>query len=83
MILGREPKKWLLTGALVLMLPALSVAQHKDHGDRDHKKACNPHESGCQQMPDGGSAAGYLLAVGATCLGAMLVRSRFGKPRVF
>lgn len=82
MMIGREPKKWLLIGALVLMTPVLSLAQHTDHGDRGHKRECNPHERGCQQVPDSGSAASYLLAVGATCLGAMLVRSRFGKPRV-
>lgn len=81
MIVRREPKKWLLTGALVLMTAVLSFAQHTDHGDRGHK-VCKPHERGCPQMPDGGSAAGYLLAVGATCVGAMLVRSRFGKPPV-
>lgn len=34
----------------------------------------------CQSVPDGGSSAEYLLAVGATSLGAMLVRSRLSKP---
>lgn len=81
MMMGREPKKWLLIGALLLLTPVLSLAQHTDRRDREPKR-CNPHERGCQQVPDGGSAASYLLAVGATCLGAMVVRSRFGKARV-
>lgn len=81
MMIGRESKKWLLIGALVLMTPVLSLAQ-RDHQDRDHKKGCSPHERGCQQVSEGGSAASYLLAVSATCLGAMLVRSRFSKSRV-
>jgi len=81
MKIGREPKKWLLIGALILMTPVLSLAQ-RDHQDRDHKKGCGPHEHGCQQLSEGGSAASYLLAVGATCFGAMLVRSRFGKSPV-
>jgi hypothetical protein len=78
----RESKKWLLFGvALVLLSPVLSAAQHANDRDRDHRRGCDPHER-CQQVAEGGSAASYLLAVGATCLGAMFVRSRFGKPHV-
>ena len=36
----------------------------------------------CQSVPDGGSSAEYLLAVGATSLGAVFVRSRLSKPRL-
>lgn len=76
--MGREPKKWLLIGALVLLTPVFSLAEHPEHD-----KGCNPHERRCQQqVPDGGSGVGYLLAVGATCLGAMVVRSRSSKSRV-
>jgi hypothetical protein len=82
MLIGREYKKWLLIGALAMLTPVLSLAQHSNGRDREPKRECNPHERGCQQVPDGGSAATYLLAVGATCLGAMVVRSRFGKRRV-
>lgn len=71
----REPKRWLLIGALALLMPSLAVA----HPDR-HKGGCDNRDSrnsrGCQQVPDGGTTAGYLLAVGATCLGAMVLRSR-------
>jgi hypothetical protein len=34
-----------------------------------------------KQVPEGGSAAVYLLGAGITCLGAMVVRSRFAKPK--
>jgi len=76
MMTVKEPRKWLLLGALVLLIPVFSVAQPSNNAKgceyRDYRK--------CRQVPEGGSAAGYLLAVGATCLGAMLVRSRAGKP---
>jgi hypothetical protein len=36
----------------------------------------------CQSVPDGGSSAGYLLAVGASSVGAIFVRSRLSKPRL-
>jgi hypothetical protein len=32
-------------------------------------------------VPEGGSAAVYLLGAGITCLGAMVVRSRNAKPK--
>ena len=65
--------RWLLLGAVVLLTPILASAKPKKtcggddsfHGDRN-----------CQQVPEGGSSAGYLLALGATCLGAMMLRSR-------
>ena len=77
----REPKKWMLIGALVLLTPVLAVAQsgsrHKGGGggcggdgwNRDRYKPC-------QQVPDGGSSDAYLIAAGATCFGAMFVRFR-------
>jgi len=40
------------------------------------------HHNPCQSVPEGGSTSGYLLAVGATCLGGMFVRSRLSKPRL-
>ena len=75
MMTVKEPRKWLLLGALVLLIPVFSVAQPSNNAQGcDYRK--------CRQVPEGGSAAGYLLAVGATCLGAMLVRSRADKPRI-
>ena len=33
----------------------------------------------CQQVPEGGSTAVYLIAAGITCLGAMFLRSKAAK----
>jgi len=71
MMTVKESKKWLLLGAVVLLLPAFSFAQPVKERDTPRR-----------QVPDGGSAAIYLLAVGATCLGTMAVRSRFDKSKI-
>ena len=60
--------------ALLCMAPA-SFA-NKPHKDKDK---CRPGVN-CQQVPEGGSAAIYLLGAGITCLVAMVVRSRTGRP---
>ena len=73
MMTVKEPKKWLLLGALVLLIPAFSFAQPGD--------PCGYHQK-CRPVPDGGSAPIYLFAVGATCLGAMAVRTRFDKSKI-
>lgn len=78
MITVKDPKKWLLLGALVLLIPAFSFAQPGEEKD----EGCGHREKKCRQVPDGGSALNYLLAVGATCLGAMAVRSRFDKSEI-
>jgi hypothetical protein len=81
MMIAKEPKKWLLLGALVLLIPVFSVAQPLNkEKDKDKDKGCRNEK--CRQVPDGGSTANYLLAVGATCLGAVLVRSRFDKAKI-
>jgi len=36
----------------------------------------------CKAMPEGGSAAGYLIAAGAICVGALLLGKRLRKTRV-
>lgn len=68
-------RKWWLVAALMLSLVAPMAA---DKGGRN--KGCDQHRRDCQQVPEGGSAAIYLLGAGAICLGAILVRSR--KPRL-
>ena len=60
-------RKWWLAVVAVLCLTPAASAVHKDK----HKR----------YMPEGGSAAVYLLGAGITCLGAMVVRSRFPKPK--
>lgn len=86
----KSRKRWLAIGVLALLLPVFSVAKpadkHKggDWGGGGCGGGDNRYNAkkDCRSVPDGGSAAGYLLAVGATCLGAMFVSSRFGKPRL-
>ena len=66
--------KWWLTAIVACCLAPGTFA------DRDR---CNPHDKNCQhqqQIPEGGSAAMYLVGAGLTCLGAILYRSRLGKP---
>jgi hypothetical protein len=75
----RDPKRWLIIGALALLTPVFSLAQHAEKPT----KGCSSWDTRkCQQVPDGGSTAGYLLAVGATCIGAMVLRSRSRKARL-
>jgi len=67
-------KRLLAVGVVVLLTPALLAA-------KPGKKGCDASsihsDRKCQQVPEGGSSSGYLLAVGAMCLGAVFVRSRF------
>jgi hypothetical protein len=58
-------RKWWLAVVAVLCLAPVASAKHK------HKTS----------VPEGGSAAVYLLGAGITCLGAMVVRSRFPRPK--
>ena len=71
-----KKKWWLVSAALVLLSPVILTAQHADK-----KKGCDvrDHDKKCRQVPEGGSTAIYLIAAGATCLGAILVRSRLAK----
>jgi hypothetical protein len=75
----QNAKWWLALAALLLVTPAFSAAQRADKA-----KGCGNHDRDdrkCRQVPEGGSAPAYLLGAGATCLGAMFVRSRLGNPR--
>jgi hypothetical protein len=58
-------RKWWLAVVVVLCLVPAASAKNK------HKK----------QLPEGGSAVVYLIETGITCLGAMVVRSRFTRPK--
>ncbi len=40
----------------------------------------SPRKPKHKLVPEGGSAAVYLLGVGLTCFGAMFLRSRIAKP---
>ncbi len=73
----KQDKKWWLAAALLCLMPATMVARPQ----RDRDRGCDPghRDRRCQQVPEGGSAAIYLLGIGVTCLGAMFLRSRFSK----
>jgi hypothetical protein len=66
--------KWLLAVvALCCLAPAAFADGH-------HRRGCDPCDRNCQQVPEGGSAALYLLGAGLTCIGAMFLRSKVFKP---
>ena len=67
--------KWWLA-VIVMCCLAPSAFAGRDHG-------CDPHSRGrdrCQQVPEGGSAAIFLLGGGLTAVGAMFIKSRMAKP---
>lgn len=80
MIKTTSAKRWLVVWVVVLLTPVLLVARP------DKKKGCEASsfrsDKKCQQVPEGGASTGYLLAVGATCLGAVFVRTRFSGSSV-
>ena len=62
---------------VVCLVPASFAGRPKDKGcDDDHGRK----DKHCRQVPEGGSAAIYLLGAGITCLGAMFIRSRSSNP---
>jgi len=63
-------KWWLTSMALLLLVPVASAAVMKP---KPRPRRWN--------VPEGGSALVYVLGAGATCLGAMVVRSRSAKPK--
>jgi hypothetical protein len=69
----KELNRKCLLAAVVLLCMAPASFASKPYKDKDGK--CRPGVN-CQQVPEGGSAAIYLLGAGITCLGAMFVRSR-------
>ena len=69
--------KWGLTLVILLCLAPATLSAKRNHGncDDDHNNN-NGHHDDCHQVPDGGSGIIYLLGAGATCAGAMVIRSR-------
>jgi len=66
---NRNGKWWLAAVALCCLAPA-AFANPSD----------SPRKPKHKLVPEGGSAAVYLLGVGLTCFGAMFLRSRIAKP---
>jgi hypothetical protein len=79
--MNKVARKCLLGASLLLCLTPLSSALDRDPGK--HHDKCKPHDDCYQAVPEGGSAAMYLLAAGLTCLGAVFIRSRSSKPNSF
>ena len=76
-MIKRNGKWWLAVVAVCCVAPAAFASlEHKDHRGCDARR---PWER-CQQVPEGGSTAIYLLGAGLTCVGAMFLRSRAAKP---
>ena len=66
-------QKLMLAAILLLCFAPSSFAKHPDR----YTDRCDPkRDRRCKQVPEGGSAAIYLLGAGITCLGGMVVRSR-------
>jgi hypothetical protein len=74
--------KWWLAIVVMCCLAPATFAEREGERDRDRHRneACGPHEKKCQQVPEGGSTAIYLLGAGLACFGAMFLRSRIAKP---
>ena len=70
-------KKRLLL-AVVAACCLVPVAMANPRRDRD--RGCDPRSPrNCQQVPEGGSAAIYILGAGLTCFGAMFLRPKAGR----
>jgi len=81
MISVRNTRRLLLPLAFLLLTGVFAVAQKPTAPTPDDRRGCHDrdHHNNCWQAPDGGSTSAYLIGVGAACLGAIFVRSRFTK----
>jgi hypothetical protein len=78
----KRRSKWLLAmGAILLLTPVFATAQQEAYRSKKDKGCSSFDKKKCQAVPEGGSAASYLLATSLTCMGAMLLRSRASKAR--
>lgn len=76
-----KTKTWLAIGTLILMTSVFSVAQQAERSKKGCGEDFRHSDKKCAHVPDGGSTLAYLLMVGSTCLGGLLVRSRLKNPR--
>jgi hypothetical protein len=63
---NRNKKWWLAVVAICCLVPAAGAAERA--------------RGQSLRVPEGGSAAIYLLGAGLTCFGAMFLRSKLAKP---
>ena len=76
-MIKRNGKWWLGVVAVCCVAPAAFASfGHQDHRGCDARHSRDK----CQQVPEGGSTAVYLLGAGLTCVGAMFLRSKAAKP---
>ena len=71
-------RKWWLGAALLLCVAPSSFAVKQTN---NNVVAHRPRPI-TQQVPEGGSAAVYLLGAGVACFGAMFIRSRAPKRSI-
>ena len=72
-------RKYSLAVALLLYCVPSSLALQKVSEEPRHD-TCKPGHKCKQQVPEGGTAAIYLLGAGLACFGAMYIRARSSKP---
>ncbi len=80
--MSKVARKWVLGASLLLCLMPLSFALDRDPDPGRGRGKCKPHDNCSDSVPEGGSAAWYLLAAGLTCVGALSVRSRLSKSNI-
>jgi hypothetical protein len=68
--------KWWLA---VVVLCCLSPVAFARHHDPQPPRPCHGRDCRWTAVPEGGSAAIYLLGAGLTCIGAMVLRSKLPK----
>jgi len=74
--------KWVLTLVILLCLAPATLLADGGNGGGGNGGGNNCGGGGkgrhddCHQVPEGGSGIIYLLAAGATCAGAIVIRSR-------
>jgi len=71
--MSNTKKKWWLAAVVICCLSPAAFARDR---------ICDKHPELCSKksLPEGGSAAIYLLGAGLTCFGAMFLRSMAAKP---
>jgi hypothetical protein len=80
--MNKRNGKWLLAVVAMCCLAPAALAHRRDPGCCDPRwQNCGKHDGPPPAaVPEGGSAAIYLLGAGLTCVGAMFLRSRIAKP---
>lgn len=80
--MNKVARKWVLGASLLLCLAPLSLALDRGPDPDKHRGKCRPHDNCSDAVPEGGSAAWYLLAAGLTCVSALSIRSRLSRSNI-